>query len=229
MGAERDDETFGELLSTVLLVPTPDEPSVAGTWELVALDVLSMLMAEDEDGLLTPAFRTVEALSTWRPEGGTYVERDASWLFGVAAADETGRVGVDLGSPTELVVRPDQVAALAQGMVPGAAGAPTQILVSTPVDPLPAEVMTAAHDAIAAEAAASSARLFLLDVGAERKQVIFVDLAPETTEAEVPEVMGRIVNAIAAGTDEAGDLRLMVVTPEWREAYSSGGLPVLER
>lgn len=229
MNGDAADGAIERLLGSTLLVPTPDGPGAPGSWEMVEREVLSMLMAEDDLGLLAPAFTSVDALAVWRPEGGTYVERDAEWFFGVAAADESGRVVIDLGSPSAVFLGPAEVAALAAGVAP-ATGAPTDsvlVLVSTPLDPLPPEVTAAMHDVVAAERSVLSARLLQLDVGAERQQVVFVDLAKDLGESEVGDVMTRIIDGIVARTAEAAGLRFMVVTPEWRQPYESGGIEVL--
>lgn len=204
----------------MLLAATPDDPEVPGRWTLVVRDVLTVVMEEDEAGLLTPLFRTTAALSRWRPEGGCYVEREAAWHFGVASSDPAGRVVIDPGSPGSVVLDPAEVAALAEGRVPGTGG---QVLIATPVDPLPDAVTAAVRGALAAEPAVRSARLFLVDdTGQGPQPVVLVDLDAEGAD----EVMGRVVASIAARSPEAGGLRFGLVGDALRSAYESGGLPL---
>lgn len=213
-------DRYRELVGTVLLAATPDDPEVPGRWTLVARDVLSVVMEEDDAGLLTPLFTSPAALARWRPEGGCYVERDAAWHFGVAASNPSGRVVIDPGSPASVVLEPAEVAALADGRVPGAGG---QVLLATPLDPLPDDVAAAVRAALAAEPAVRSARLFLVDeTGGGPQPVVLVDLAADLAD----EVMGRVVVAVADRAPGAGGLRFGLVGDDLRAAYESGGLPL---
>lgn len=230
-----DQERLAALPDGVVLVPTPDDPESAGTWTLVVRDVLSVVLDEDDAGLIQPVFTSADRLAAWRPEGGCYVERPARWVFEVTAADPTGRVAVDRGSADELVLAPAEVAALAAGWVPGADGSTgepgagsseVQVLVATPAEPLPDAVMAALREVLGGEPAVGSARLFLIDVGADRNLVVFVDLVPTDGEVDVDAVMTRIVTTVADHTSDAGGLRFQVVTPEWRETYDTGGIPI---
>lgn len=223
-----DEDRYAGLIGSVLLAATPDEPETAGAWTLVERDVLSVLVEEDEHGLLTALFTFPGALARWRPEGGCYVERDAAWHFGVAAGDPEGRVVIDPGSDGSVVLGPAEVAALAEGRSP--AGADPTMLVATPLEPLPDAVSAAVRGALADEAAVRSARLFLVDqTGAGPQPMVLVELAPEVDADAVGEVMGRVIGQIAARTDEAGGLTFGLVTDDWRTTYASGGLPLFDR
>ena len=46
---------------------------------------------------------------------------------------------------------------------------------------------------------------------------------------QMAETMGRIMERIAALTDEGGGLRFAVVDDSWRATYESGGLPLFDR
>ncbi|HWJ62422.1 MAG TPA: SseB family protein [Acidimicrobiales bacterium] len=222
-------DRYGGLIGTTLLAATPDDPEVPGTWTLVESDVLSVLMDEDEAGLLSPVFTSAEALARWRPEGGCYVAREASWLFRVATADPEGRVVVDPGSPASVVLAPAEVAALAEDRSPAeAVGAP--VLIATPDRPLAAPVADGIEAALAREPSVRSARLFLFDQTGEGPQpMVMVDLAPGLGEAGIGEVMQRVVTGIGERTDQAGGLTFTVVTEEWRSTFESGGLVLFER
>ena len=220
-----------------LLVPTPDDPEAPGTWTLVERDVLSVLLDEDAEGLIQPVFTSVHHLEAWRPEGGCYVQRPARWVLGVAAADTTGRVAVDPGSPDPLVLGPSEVALLAEGLDPWAgaasaaagAGGEVPVLVATPTQPLPDDVTAAVHGALAAEPSVTSAKLFLIDAGSDRSTVVFVDLgAPlDGVEFDVGAVMTRVVQAVASRTSDATGLRFQIVTDDWRQTYEAGGIEIL--
>ena len=218
------DNRYDGLVGTVLLAATPDDPVVAGTWILVTTEVLSVVMEEDELGLLTPLFTSPEALTRWRPEGGCYAERPAAWHFGVAASDPSGRVAIDPGSPSSVVLEPAEVAILAQGRSPADAGSGA-VLIATPVESLPEPVAVAVREALAAEAAVRSARLFLVDAtGTGTQPMVMVELDPGLDDAGIGEAMGRLVQDVAARSDEAGGLTFTVVTDEWRSTYEAGGI-----
>jgi hypothetical protein len=222
------EDRYEALVGTVLLAATPDAPEVPGEWTLVERDVLSVLMEEDERGLLTPVFTSPEALARWRPEGGCFAERDAAWHFGLAAGDPEGRVVVDPGSPSSVVLAPAEVAALAEGRSPAAAGTP--MLIATPVAPLPAEVAAAVRSAFAAEAIVRSGRLFLVDqTGAGPQPLVLVELDPGVDGEAVDTAMGRVIEAVTAHTDQAGGLTFGLVTDEWRATYESGGIALYDR
>lgn len=223
-----------QLLDRTLLLPTPDDPEEAGHWTLVERDVLTMLMEEDELGLLTPAFTDPAALERWRPEGGCHVARDAAWVFGLVAGDPEGRLVIDPGSPSALVLGPAEVATLAAGTgdgpggddeLAGAAlvGAGT-FLLATPLEPLPPEVDAAVRAALAAEPAVRSAKLFLFDqTGAGPLPSVFVDLDPTADPNDVmPRVVGRIDEA-----GVAGGLTFTLVIDAVRADYEAGGLPLV--
>lgn len=223
-----DGDRYARLIGTVLLAATPDEPEVAGEWTLVERDVLSVVMEEDADGLLTPLFTSADALVQWRPDGGCCVERDAAWHFGVASSDPSGRVVIDPGSPSAMVLGPAEVAALAEGRSPAEAGG--AMLIATPIDPLPGPVDEAVRAALAAEDGVRSARLFLVDQTGEGPQpMVFVELVDDVAGGAVNEVMGRVIEGIAARTEDAGGLTFGLVTDEWRATYDSGGLSIFER
>lgn len=222
-------DRYAGLVGTVLLAATPDDPEVPGTWTLVERDVLSVVMEEDADGLLTPLFTSPEALARWRPEGGCYVERDAAWHFDVARSDPSGRVVIDPGSPPSVVLDPAEIAVLAEGRSPADVGGP-QVLIATPADPLPEPVAAAVHAALATEPAVRSARLFLVDQGGNGPRLmVVVELARSLDAQEVEGVMGRVVAEIGARTADAGGLTFTVVTDEWRPTFEGGGLALFER
>lgn len=224
-----DEDPYEALIGSVLLAATPDPPAMSGTWEPVEREVVSVLMEEDEVGLLTPVFTSPDALARWRPEGGCYVEREAAWHFGVAAADPEGRVVVDPGSPSSVVLGPAEVAALAEGRSPGAAsGGP--MLIATPLDPLPGPVAEAVRLALGSEREVRSARLFLVDqTGAGPQPVVLVDVEPDLDGDAIGAVMGRVMEDVAARTPDAGGLTFGLVTDDWRATYESGGLPLFAR
>lgn len=224
-----DGDRYEGLIGTVLLAATPDDPEVPGTWTLVERDVLTVVMEEDELGLLTPLFTTGDALARWRPEGGCFVARDAAWHFGVAASDPEGRVVIDPGSPSSVVLAPDEVAALAQGRSPAEGAAPA-ILIATPLDPLPPEVDAAVREALGAEPAVRSARLFLVDrSGTGPQPTVMVDLDPGLDPAAVEVAMGRVVEGVAARTEAAGGLTFALVSEDWQPIYDAGGIELLAR
>lgn len=232
-----DPERLQQLLAAVLLVPTPDEPVEPGRWTVEPVEVLSVLMVEEADGLAMPGFTSLEALSRWRPDGGTCAERDATWLLGVASADPEGRVLIDPGSPDALVLEPGVVAALAAGQVPGQISGQgpgegevaASVLVATPSEPLEPAVQDAVAAALADEPLVASARLLIVDDGSgEQPLVVMVDLGDQDP-AVVDGAMQRIVAAIAARTDQAAGLRFSVVSDPWRASYESGGIVLYER
>lgn len=224
------------LLDAELLLVTPDAPAEPGTAAVVALDVVSMVMAEDGGGhAVVPTFTGLDAALAWQPDGVVCTPKPALELLRIAAADPVGKVGVDLGSPGELVLEPQEVAALAEGSVPGVApgagpagGAGAgQVLVAT----LPEEVADAVRAAVAAEPGVVRAALFVVDqgTGGDPRSVV-VQFAPGSDFDEaVPAAMGRIVEAVAARTDAAAGLTLTLATPEWGDAFAEGGIELFSR
>lgn len=228
------------LLDAELLLVTPDAPAEPGTAEVVAVDVLSMVMADDGEGhAVVPAFTGLDAALAWQPDGVVCAARPALELLRIAAADTEGMVGIDLGSPGELVLVPQEIAALAEGWVPGAEAAgdgdPTggggQILVATPTDPLPPQVADAVRAAVDAEPHVVRAALFLIEQpGRDDPRTVVITFAPDVDQAlVVPEVMGRVVQAVAAGTDAAAGLTFVVATPEWGTTFDEGGIELFSR
>lgn len=225
------------LLEAELLLVTPDAPAEAGTAEVVAVDVVSMVMADDGEGhAVIPAFTGTDAALAWQPDGVSCAVRPALELLRIAVADTEGKVGIDLGSPAELVLEPAEIAALAEGWVPGApegdggeGGA--QVLVATPVDPLPPEVTEAVRTAVEGEPDVVRAALYLVELpGRDDPRTVVITFAPDVDQATVvPEAMGRIVEAVAAGTDAAAGLTFVVATPEWGTTFDEGGIEVFSR
>ena len=129
-----------------------------------------------------------------------------------------------------------EIAALAAGWVPGApegdggeGGA--QVLVATPVDPLPPEVTEAVRTAVEGEPDVVRAALYLVELpGRDDPRTVVITFAPDVDQATVvPEAMGRIVEAVAAGTDAAAGLTFVVATPEWGTTFDEGGIEVFSR
>jgi hypothetical protein len=227
---ERRTAALAAMLDAELLLVTPDAPSAAGTAEVVAVDVLSMVMADDGEGhAVVPVFTGPDTALAWQPDGVVCAARHALELFRIAAADSEGKVGIDLGSPAELVVEPHEIAALAEGVVPGDTGS-GQVLVATPVDPLPPEVADAVRDAVAAEPAVVRAALFLLHADDGQRLAVVIEFSPETDhDHDVAPVMERIVASVATRTDAAGGLTMLVATPEWGTTFDTGGIELFSR
>ena len=237
MSERHDASTLRRILGSMVLVPTPDDPTEAGRWTPIELDVVSVPMIEDDLGLVMPGFTSLEALARWRPEGGTCVEREATWLLGVASADETGRVAIDPGSDDEVLLEAWEIASLLAGVVPGEeAAAPAgsdagpSVLIATPAEGLAAPVQAAVVAVLSGEPLVASARLLLVDDdGQGPHPVVMVDLGDLTDPAEVDATMQRVVARIAASTDDAAGLRFAVVDDQWRSAYEGGGLALFSR
>ncbi|MEZ5177480.1 MAG: hypothetical protein R2746_04130 [Acidimicrobiales bacterium] len=205
----------------------------------MALDVVSMVMAEDGAATLWSR-RSPDSMPRWPGSPTAWsAPPPALELLRIAAADTEGKVGVDLGSAGELVLEPQEVAALAEGSVPGVApgagpagGAGAgQVLVATPSEPLPEEVADAVRAAVAAEPGVVRAALFVVDqgTGGDPRSVV-VQFAPGSDFDEaVPAAMGRIVEAVAARTDAAAGLTFTLATPEWGDAFAEGGIELFSR
>ncbi|MFN8016521.1 MAG: SseB family protein [Acidimicrobiales bacterium] len=236
------------LLDATVLVPTPDPPSLAGTVELVVLDVVTAALHEDEAGLAFPAFTSREAVLRWRPEGAVCVERPGRWAVELAAVGPDGRLAVDPGSPRAVLLGAAELAAVLAGGAgdggdPGGPGGPGDpgdlaggspagigVLVASPAVGLADDVAAAVSAAVAAEPAATSARHVVVDQGdGTPGPCVAVAFDEQVGADQVAAAMGRIVAGVAARTSAAAGLTFIVAAGELRPLVDGSGSEVWAR
>lgn len=207
------EDPYVELIGAVLLVPTPDEPAVPG-----GLGASRARGAVDVDGRgRDRAARRRSPRS--RPSGAGRQTAGRTSSEKQRGCSNWSRVIQTVASPSTQVPTPPS----SWGRPSGRAGpgSPARCVGTGPdLDAGRSTPGAVARTPVAAppglaEPAALSGRLLQLDVGSERQLVVFVDLAPSTSEADVSAIMSRLVDGVAARTPDAAGLRFMVVTPEW--------------
>jgi SseB protein N-terminal domain len=162
---------FQLLLDTRLVVATRDAAGEPGRRTVGAGEHLDLLTLEGErgQGRVLPVFTSLDTLLAWRPGGGGYLILPGRPLFELAAANDTGGIVIDPGSPTRGTIVRRELEALARGRIPlgtsEVVAEPTGTRIGRPAVPPPADAIEAVRAALDAEPLAVGGFVFLLQQG----------------------------------------------------------------
>jgi hypothetical protein len=116
---ERRQVLYQALLSSILIVPTPDAPDDVAEQLLDDSDELTFLTFEDDAGdTVLIAFANESAALNWEPEGLSYVGLQGPDLLLIAMENEVGELVLNPAGPHTLLIQRDEIVALAQGETP---------------------------------------------------------------------------------------------------------------
>ena len=194
------DTSPDDLLSRVLLVPTPEtgEPLESGVIEEDR--TVSFVVLHDDDGrTVLPAFTSESALCRWRPEGSPYMGLEGQALVEMMAESDWDRIVVDIADP-EPVTIPRSAAAEREGTIEQSIPAGSTLVFGQPAQAPPDGLIGNVWRACEAEAAVEEAFLYQFGV-VERDEpphlTIGIRLNAPVDQAE----KGRIAQSIGGAAD----------------------------
>jgi hypothetical protein len=221
---------FQLLLDTRLVVATRQAAGEPGRRTVGAGEHLDLLTLEGErgQGRVLPVFTSLETLLAWRPGGGGYLILPGRSLFELAAANDSGGIVIDPGSPTRGTIVRQELEALARGRVPLGTGEvvaePTGARIGPPAVPPPADAIEAVRAALDAEPLAVGGFVFLLQQGGTPPELcIGVELRPGVSGESERAAMRAIVEGAGNRSTAARSLAFLWARDGLLESLTSGG------
>ena len=194
------DTSPDQLLSRVLLVPTPEtgEPLESGVIEEDR--TVSFVVLHDEDGrTVLPAFTSESALCRWRPEGSPYMGLEGQALVEMMAESDWDRIVVDVADPEPITI-PRSAAVERTGTVAYPVPAGSTFVIGQPAQAPPYGLVGNVTRACEEEEAVDEAFLYqfgIVDRDEPPHLTIGVRLHTQVDDAE----KGRIAQSIGGAAD----------------------------
>ena len=206
---ERRQVLYQALLSSILIVPTPDAPDDPAEQLLDDNAELTFVTFEGDAGdTVLIAFASESAALNWEPEGLSYVGLQAPDLLLIAMENDIEEVVLNPAGPHTLLIQREEIAALAEGEIPlspSTAGRPapvgTTVLIGPPSDTPPESWQSALRGILRQYPSIEAAYFFVLHVPPEGARhviglALYEGLSREAQDALIETLLEEVENQL---------------------------------